>query len=121
MVPVGNKEVTARRAIAAGKITLSPAAFRAIRDRTNPKGDVLALAEMAGIMAAKRTSDLIPLCHPLLLEKIQLRFTLREQAYSVLVQCEVATSAKTGVEMEALTGVNGALLSSMICPKPWIR
>jgi molybdenum cofactor biosynthesis protein MoaC len=111
MIDVGAKPTTRRRAIAAGTIELAPAAFEAIRAKTNPKGDVLALAEIAGIMAAKKTSDLIPLCHPLPLEKIRLHCELDSSRHAVTVSCEVSTSAKTGVEMEALCGVNGALLT----------
>ncbi len=111
MVDVGEKSVTRRRAIAGGKIILAPDAFRALVERTNPKGDVLALAEVAGIMAAKKTSDLIPLCHPLPIDQVLLRFEPCPEDFSVAVRCEVVTHAKTGVEMEALAGVNGALLT----------
>lgn len=111
MIDVGAKATTQRRAIAQGSIELAADAFTALRDRKNPKGDVLALAEVAGIMAAKRTADTIPLCHPLPLESVRLHFELNEITRSVTVHCEARTTAKTGVEMEALAGVNGALLT----------
>ena len=111
MVDVGAKRATSRKAWAQGQIFLTREAFVAIRDRTNPKGDVLALAEVTGLLAAKSTSNLIPLCHPLPLEQVTLRFILNESDWSVITLCEVATFAKTGVEMEALSGVNGALLT----------
>ena len=111
MIDVGEKAVTFRRAIAHGKIVLAPDAFQTLRDKKNPKGDVLALAEIAGIMAAKKTSDLIPLCHPLPLEKVALRFELDPVSFSITAYCEASAHAKTGVEMEALCGVNGALLT----------
>jgi len=111
MIHVGAKESTVRRAIAQGVIQMSSEAFIALRDGTNPKGNVLALAEVAGIMAAKKASELIPLCHPMLLDQVKVSFALDEKNDSVLVLCEASTTAKTGVEMEALSGVNGALLS----------
>src|SRR4051812_32294886 len=109
MINVAAKAVTARRAIARGQIELHPSAMRAVRERTNPKGDVLAVAELAGIQATKRTSDWIPLCHPLPIEHAKLRFELSDN--TITVGCEVATHAKTGVEMEALCGVQAALLA----------
>ncbi|MEO5970613.1 MAG: bifunctional molybdenum cofactor biosynthesis protein MoaC/MoaB [Bdellovibrionia bacterium] len=111
MIDIGAKTATARRAIAQGEIFLSHDAFFAIQHRKNPKGDVLALAEIAGIMAAKRTSEIIPLCHPLALDRIVIEFRLDPGNLSVMVFCEVSTHGKTGVEMEALSGVHGALLS----------
>lgn len=111
MIDVGAKQPTRRRAVAQGTIHLGARAFVAIKQRTNPKGDVLALAEVAGIMAAKRTSDFIPLCHPLPLEHVQVRCELDETRHAVTVFCEAATVAKTGIEMEVLSGVNGALLA----------
>ena len=111
MIDVAGKAVTCRRAIARGEARLAPSAFRALVTRTNPKGDVLALAEVAGITSAKRTSDFIPLCHPLPINSIALRFFTDESRCAVRVECEVTTEAKTGVEMEALSGVNGALLT----------
>ena len=111
MIDVGEKLATRRRAEAQGEIVLSRAAFLAVKENRNPKGNVLALAEVAGIMSAKRTSDLIPLCHPLPLHSVHLKFELNESDLSVKVFCEVRTTAQTGVEMEALCGVNGALLT----------
>ncbi len=111
MIDVGEKVATRRRALATGRIRMSRAAFEAIRDRTNPKGDVLAQAEVAGLLAAKRTSDVIPLCHPLPLDQVRVRFELDAAASAVVASCEAAAVAKTGVEMEALAGVTGALLA----------
>lgn len=109
MVDVSAKTHSARRAVASGRITLSPAALIAVRDGSGPKGDVLATARIAGIMAAKRTADLIPLCHPLPLAAATIDFTFALDA--VEVTAEVCTSAQTGVEMEALTAVSLALLT----------
>ncbi len=111
MIDVGEKQTTRRRAEAQGEILLSKAAFLALKEHKNPKGNVLALAEAAGIMAAKKTSDLIPLCHPLPLHSVHLKFQLNDSDCSVRVLCEARTSAQTGVEMEAICGVNGALLT----------
>jgi molybdenum cofactor biosynthesis protein MoaC len=110
MIDVGGKPETARRATAQGRIFLQADAFEAVVSRTNPKGDVLAIADLAGIQAAKRTSETLPLCHPLTLDAIKMGFTLEPETHSVLVTCTASTTAKTGVEMEALCGVNGALL-----------
>lgn len=109
MVDVGDKAVTARQATATGRITLSPEALTAIRDGNAKKGDVLAVARVAGIMAAKRTSDLIPLCHPLPLTRVTLDLELSDAA--ITATCTAATDGKTGVEMEALTAVSVALLT----------
>ena len=111
MIDVGEKAATRRRALATGRIRMSRAAFDAVRERSNPKGDVLAQAEVAGLLAAKRTSDVIPLCHPLPLDQVLVRFELDAAACSVVAYCEAAAVAKTGVEMEALAGVTGALLA----------
>ena len=110
MIDVGEKPATRRRAVAQGRIRLTEASYLALEGRTNPKGDVLALAEIAGIQAAKRTSDLLPLCHPLPLESVSVGFECDRATLSVVVTCAASTVAKTGVEMEALSGVNGALL-----------
>ncbi len=110
MIDVGAKPATPRKATAQGRIFLQPDAFEAIVSRTNPKGDVLAVADLAGIQAAKKTSDLLPLCHPLPLDAVRMGFELEASTHSVLVTCTASTTAKTGVEMEALAGVNGALL-----------
>ena len=110
MVDVGGKAETQRLAIAEGRIAMSAAAISAIRDGALPKGDVLAAARIAGIMAAKKTPDLIPLCHPLLLEKVALDIQPAGEACLVL-EATVQISGKTGVEMEALTAVSVAALT----------
>lgn len=111
MVDVGDKAHTARVARAAGSITMLPATFERVRDGTAKKGDVLGVARIAGIQASKRTSDLIPLCHPIALTKVSVEFTL--DAAGSTVHCEVTarTTGQTGVEMEALTAVSAALLT----------
>jgi len=109
MVDVGDKAVTRREAIATGTITMSATALTAIRDGAVKKGDVLAVARVAGIMAAKRTSDLIPLCHPLPITRVSL--DLEPVADGITATATVATDGKTGVEMEALTAVSTALLT----------
>ncbi|MCC7195452.1 MAG: cyclic pyranopterin monophosphate synthase MoaC [Gemmatimonadaceae bacterium] len=111
MVDVGAKPATERRARAAGEIRMSPAAWRAIRANSIRKGDVLAVAKVAGIQAAKRTAELIPLCHPLALTSVDVSLRLVARPASVRVEAEVATTAPTGVEMEALTAVTVALLT----------
>ncbi len=109
MVDVGGKTRTAREAVATGRITMSAEAARAIAEGSAKKGDVIAVARVAGIMAAKRTSDLIPLCHPLPLTKITLDLDVDDSG--VTATATVATDGKTGVEMEALTAVGVALLT----------
>jgi len=109
MVDVGAKPATARRAVATGRITMSPAALEAIRSGNAPKGDVLSTARIAGIMGAKRTADLIPLCHPLALTKVGVEFEWEETGISVTATA--ATTGPTGVEMEALTATSVALLT----------
>lgn len=111
MVDVGEKGETDRVAVAHGFISVNDQVFQAISQGTASKGDVLGVARVAGIMGAKRTSDLIPLCHVLLLTKCQLDFVLHEEKRMVEAVCTVKTCGKTGVEMEALTGVNVALLT----------
>lgn len=111
MVDVSAKSNTVRRALAEGRITMSAAAFKAVRDAQLAKGDVLGTARIAGVMAAKRTADLIPLCHPLALSDVQVRFTLDAKAKAVRCEAEVRTAGPTGVEMEALTAVAVALLT----------
>lgn len=110
MIDVGGKNETRRRAVAQGRIRMAPETLIRVRERTVPKGDVLAIGEVAGIMAAKRTADILPLCHPLGLDAVRVSCTVDESDSSVLVVCEASTTAKTGVEMEALLGVNAALL-----------
>ena len=109
MVGIANKAVTLREARAEGRITMSAEAIRAVRDGDIKKGDVLGTARLAGIMAAKRTSDLIPLCHPLLLEKVAVDFDL--ESAGVKAMAAVSLSGKTGAEMEALSAVTVALLT----------
>ena len=109
MVDVGAKPATARRAVASGRITMSPKALAAIRAGNAPKGDVLATARIAGIMAAKRTGELIPLCHPLGLEAVTIDFAFDEAA--IRVTATAALTGKTGVEMEAMTATSIALLT----------
>ncbi len=111
MIDVGEKPATKRRALARGRIEMSRAALEALRDGKNPKGDVLAQAEVAGMMAAKRTAELIPLCHPLALDQVRVRFELSDATFAVTAWCEASATARTGVEMEALQGVSGALLA----------
>ena len=111
MVDVSGKPVTAREAVARGVITMNEAAFAALAGGTVQKGDVLGVARVAGIMATKHTSDLIPLCHPLPLTKAALDFRLLPERRAVEARCTVRTSGVTGVEMEALTGVSTALLT----------
>lgn len=109
MVDVGAKAATERRAVAAGRITMSAGALDAIRSGNAPKGDVLSTARIAGIMAAKRTADLIPLCHPLALTSVGVEFDWQEDGISV--RATVTTTGPTGVEMEALTAASVALLT----------
>jgi len=110
MVDVGGKPQTARSATAAGRIRMSAQALTAIRDGSGPKGDVLAAARIAGIMAAKRTSDLIPLCHPLMLTKVAVDLTIAGPD-AVEIEAQVRVTGRTGVEMEALTAVTIAALT----------
>lgn len=109
MVDVGGKSATRREAVATGRITMSAAAAGAIADGTVAKGDVIAVARVAGIMAAKRTSDLVPLCHPLPLSSVTIDIAVT--AGGVDVTATAATTGPTGVEMEALTAVSVALLT----------
>ena len=111
MVDVGNKETTSREAVAEGSVYMAPATLSAIRDGAVPKGDVLASARIAGIMAAKRTPDLIPLCHPLPLTKISIDFEIDEPENRVIITAAVRCKGRTGVEMEALTAVSVAALT----------
>ena len=111
MVDVSEKPITGRTAVATGKIFVSEEIFQHLRQGTVKKGDVLGVARLAGIMAAKKTSELIPLCHLLMLTKCTVDFELSEQEKAVTVFCTAKTDGKTGVEMEALTGVQIALLT----------
>jgi len=111
MVDVGGKPVTHRVAVAAGRIAMQPATFDLVAGGTSKKGDVLGVARIAAIQAAKRTSELIPLCHPLAITKIGVDFSLDAAAHAVECRAEVHTSGQTGVEMEALTAVQIGLLT----------
>lgn len=111
MVDVTEKDITERQAIATGKIFVSDETYKRIVDGNMAKGDVLAVARVAGIMATKKTADLIPMCHPLMLTKSTIDFEFNEEAKSITAISLVKLAGKTGVEMEALTGVNVALLT----------
>ena len=111
MVDVGAKPVTQRVAVAAGRVVMRAETLRLIRAGELKKGDVLGVARIAGIMAAKRTAELIPLCHPLPINQIQVELCLNQQESAVDIRATVRTSGKTGVEMEALTAVSGAALT----------
>ncbi len=111
MVDVTDKTVTQRTAVATGTIVIGAEVLRAIVDGTVPKGDVLACARVAGIMAAKKTSELIPLCHPLALTKVSVDFEPDEGSGTIRCRCTAKLAGRTGVEMEALTGVSVALLT----------
>ena len=111
MVDVGEKEVTRRMAVAEGHIRTSPETVRAIAAGEVPKGNVLVIAQLAGIMGAKRTADLIPLCHPLPLTSVNVSVTIDETLPGVRVVATAKVDGKTGVEMEALTAVSCALLT----------
>lgn len=109
MVNVGPKPVQLRRAVAVGKLVCQPATIRALKRKALPKGDVLTVAQIAGIQAAKRTAELIPLCHPLALSHVAVNFRVRRT--EIAIECRAETAAQTGVEMEALTGVSVAALT----------
>lgn len=109
MVDVTDKAETSRTAVARGRVLLAPATLALLRDNRVPKGDALGVARIAGIMAAKKTSELIPLCHPLPVTKVRVDLSLTEQG--VDIEAEVAVTGRTGVEMEALTAVSLAALT----------
>ena len=111
MVDVGAKDVTRRVAVAQGRITMLPATLALIQAGTAKKGDVLGVARLAGIMGAKQTSALIPLCHPIALTRVAVDFEVEPQTHSVWCRATAECSGQTGVEMEALTAVNVALLT----------
>ena len=111
MVDIGDKPVTDRIAIAMGEVVMSPETLDLIRSGNMKKGDVLTVAQIAGINAAKKTSELIPLCHSLQLSSIQVNFALDPDLPGVVIRSEVKTSGMTGVEMEALTAVTVAALT----------
>ena len=109
MVDTSAKAVTTRRAVASARVLMSPETVVAIREHRTPKGDPLETARLAGIMAAKRTADLIPLCHPLSLTHVDVRAEIRDTG--VFIEAEAATQAQTGVEMEALVAATVAALT----------
>lgn len=111
MVDVGDKCPTQRRAVAAGRVLVNAATFRLIRSGGVKKGDVLTVAQIAGIMGAKRTPDLIPMCHPVLIDGVDLELSLDEERLSVEIVARVSCDGRTGVEMEALTAVSVAALT----------
>lgn len=111
MVDVGAKAVTHREAVAVGRITMSVDCFAMVAEGRAKKGDVLGVAQVAGIMAAKRTFESIPLCHPLLLTKCRVEFTMLREEHTIEARCTTQCDGKTGVEMEALNGVTTALLT----------
>ena len=111
MVDVSQKSKTERVATACGRIRMSPECFEATRQGLVKKGDVLGIARLAGIMAVKQTSSLIPLCHTLLIEQACIDFDFEDKDHSIAANCTVKTTGSTGVEMEALTGVSVALLT----------
>ncbi len=111
MVDVSDKDVTERVAVAGGRISMSAEAFAHVKAGTAKKGDVLGTARLAGIMAAKKTPDLIPLCHPLALSKVEIDFDLDEASNAVDIRATVKVTGKTGVEMEALTAASVAALT----------
>jgi cyclic pyranopterin phosphate synthase len=111
MVDVSAKAETAREAVAAGRVTAAPETIALIRDNRVGKGDVLAVARLAGIMASKRTADLIPLCHPLALTSVAVDLALNEAEHAVEITATCRITGRTGVEMEALTAVSVAALT----------
>ena len=111
MVDVGGKADTVRQAVVKGVVRMQPATFRMIKQGGTAKGDVLSVAQLAGTMAAKRTPELIPLCHPILLENIDITFTPDEKSSTIEITTTVKSSGKTGVEMEAMTATAVAALT----------
>ena len=111
MVDVTAKAVTHRVAVAAGEIRMAPETLQKVREGTMKKGDVLAVAQVAGIMAAKHTPDLIPMCHPLMLTGVDIDFALEDDPSRVEIRATVSCNGETGVEMEALTAVSAAALT----------
>ncbi|MEA1939077.1 MAG: cyclic pyranopterin monophosphate synthase MoaC [Candidatus Caldatribacteriota bacterium] len=111
MVDVGEKDDTLRIAIAEGEVIMQSSTLRMVKDREISKGDVLGVAQVAGIMAAKKTSEIIPMCHPLLLTSININFKIDEEKNRIIIQSQVKTIGKTGVEIEPLTAVSVAALT----------
>ena len=111
MVDVSDKNTTHRKALATGEIVLSQKIIKLIKDKKMPKGDPISLAEVSAILGVKKTSELIPLCHPLQIDHAASKIILNELNHSIDVYCVVSAFAKTGVEMEAIMGVNAALIT----------
>jgi cyclic pyranopterin phosphate synthase len=111
MVDVSEKPATAREAVAQGVITMQPQTFNMIRDQKVKKGNVLETARIAGVMAAKRTAELIPMCHPLAITHVKVDFSSQPETHSIRIEATVRVVAQTGVEMEALTAVSVAALT----------
>ncbi len=111
MVDVGGKDVTARKAVAVGRVLVNEECFKLIKTGGLKKGDVLGTAQIAGIMGAKKTSEIIPMCHPIMINGANIRFHLNEEDLAVEIESEVKCSGVTGVEMEALTAVSIAALT----------
>ncbi len=111
MVDVGAKQATRRRAVAEGRITMLPETLAMIEAGDHKKGDVLAVARVAAIMAVKKTAELVPLCHPIMLTRIDVAMEIQQECHSVHCRVTTETTERTGVEMEALTGVQVALLT----------
>ena len=111
MVDVGEKPVTVRTAVAAARVLVNEETFRLIKTGGMKKGDVLTVAQVAGVMGAKRTPDLIPMCHPILIDGINLSLHLNEERCSVEIEATVSCAGRTGVEMEALTAASTAALT----------
>ena len=111
MVDVSAKKETFRRALASGKIFVGEEVFNLIKNKSMPKGDPLSLAEVAAVLGVKKTSELIPLCHPLAIDHTASKIVMNEKDNSLEVFCVVSTYSKTGVEMEAIMGVNAALIT----------
>ena len=111
MIDVSKKKETFRRALASGKIYVGDEVFEKIKNKEMPKGDPITLAEVSAVLGVKKTSELIPLCHPLAIDHIATKIVMNEKDKSLEVFCVVSTHAKTGVEMEAIMGVNAALIT----------
>ena len=111
MVDISSKEATHRKALAVGEIILNSEILEMIKNKKMPKGDPLTIAEVSGINGVKKTSELIPLCHPLSLDHISIHTEINDEKHSIVVYCLVSANSKTGVEMEALSGVSSALLA----------
>jgi len=111
MVDVSEKAPTKREALASGRVILGEKVFQAVKERNLPKGDLYSVAKIAGILAAKKVDELIPLCHPLPLSQVEIEMELEEETHSLLIRAQVKTVAPTGVEMEALTAVSVAALT----------